>query len=165
MLEKVGNIFLKFFENKGESIKHRVIRNRKLEIGFEIFVKGLWEPQLPLLRPKTEKFFKNLINKNEILGAAIVKPLDLIVYSSLPEEILSNLLKELEIRARAYKSNYKKIVYLLENNQKLISTQTESKFKFKRNYIVMELFESSVSIGIAEVNFNKILKGYLSLEI
>ncbi|MBD3211000.1 MAG: hypothetical protein GF311_00180 [Candidatus Lokiarchaeota archaeon] len=138
------------------SIELLEIKNSKWDLRF--FVRGLWEPQLPLLTIKAKNLFENLINKNEILGAAIVKPLGLIIYSSLPEEILSNLLKELEIRARAYKSNYKKIIYLLDNNQKLISTQTESRFKFKRNHIIMVLFESSVSIGIAEVKFNKILK-------
>jgi len=163
ILDIIADIFVKFLKKQGDSIKNKTIKNKKLELGFDMYVKGLWLPLPSLIKVRIKKYFEKLIFENKILAAAVVRPLGIVVYSSLPEEILNTLLKELEIRAKGDYTNYKKIFYLLENNQKIISTQINAKFKLKIDFIIMGLYESSVSIGIAEVSFEKIIKGFLAL--
>ncbi|MFX1235831.1 MAG: hypothetical protein ACFFBY_14965 [Promethearchaeota archaeon] len=105
---------------------------------------------------KIVEMIKTLIFENEILGAALFAINGKVIYSSLPQEILLSSLKELEIRYMVA-SDFNTTFYSLDNNQKIFSKIVKIPWKLDPLLIVV-LFESSVPLGMAEVNLNKISK-------
>ena len=102
---------------------------------------------------KIVELIKNLVFENEILGAALFDINGTTIYSSLPHEILLSSLKELEIRYRVA-TEFNTTFYSLDNEQKVFSKMIKIPWKLDPLLIVV-LFESSVSLGMAEVNLYK----------
>ncbi|MHA2186536.1 MAG: hypothetical protein ACXAAI_16215 [Promethearchaeota archaeon] len=70
---------------------------------------------------KVINVFKELIYENEVIGAALLSIKGNVIYTSLPNEVLVNSLKELEIRYRVGSLTLPEIYSRLENGQKMVS--------------------------------------------
>jgi hypothetical protein len=93
--------------------------------------------------------------ENEIIGAALLSTKGNVIYTSLPNEILVNSLKELEIRYMVGTFTLPEMYYRLENGQKIVSKIIDIPWKLDPLLIVV-LYDSTVPLGMAEVNLDKI---------
>ncbi|MBY8981405.1 MAG: hypothetical protein KGD57_00520, partial [Candidatus Lokiarchaeota archaeon] len=115
-----------------------------------------------ILYGKIIKLFRDLISKNEIIGAAVLSTDGQVIYSTLPDEILTRSVKELEIRFKVGTVNLPELFYSLENGQKVFSKLVKIPWK-RDNFLIVLLFENSVPLGMAEMNLNKVSKTIISL--
>ncbi len=108
-----------------------------------------------VLYKKIEDYFKAKMKKNGITGAALLSSRGDIFYSSLPKEILVSSLKEFEIKFISGITALPELFYSLENGKKVFSKQmTQSKSKI--NFLIVLLFESSMSLGMAELTLHRV---------
>ncbi|MHA1106110.1 MAG: hypothetical protein ACTSPN_10390 [Promethearchaeota archaeon] len=103
---------------------------------------------------KIIEMMKNLIFENEILGSALFSISGNVIYTSLPQDILLSSLKEFEIR-HVVATEYSTTFYSLENDQKIFSRVINIPWKLDPLLVVL-YFDSTVSLGMAEVNLEKI---------
>lgn len=103
---------------------------------------------------KIIEMMKNLIFENEILGSALFSISGNVIYTSLPQDILLSSLKEFEIR-HAVATEYSTTFYSLKNDQKIFSRVINIPWKLDPLLVVL-YFDSTVSLGMAEVNLEKI---------
>jgi hypothetical protein len=137
--------------------------------------------------PKTIiKYLDSLISNDEIVGAAIFSINGTIFYSSLPKKLLINSLREFEnVAKQGFKELYdvwakkfgkreslkqvrerildifpKEKIILLKNDQKLFYKIIPHK---TFTLIIVILFDSTISLGMADVNLQKISKNIKNL--
>lgn len=178
-LEGIAIRFLNFYSTLGPSREHQVIMNRKVDLVFDFIVKGLLTPFVFTKFQNMKEYIDNLIVNNEIIGAAVLSITGRVYYSSLPKKILMSSIKEFETISKdvlvdVYSifekeksitiKKKKKIIdrgfpeahiSLSKNGQKIFTKQISYKTYF---LIIIIQFESNVSLGIAEMTFNKIIK-------
>ena len=106
--------------------------------------------------------FKDLIMEDEIVGAALLTTKGNIIYTSLPNEILVNSLRELEIRFMVGALTLPENIYVLENGQKVFSKVIDIPWKLDPLLIVV-LYGSEVPLGMAEMNLGKVAKKIVNL--
>jgi len=106
--------------------------------------------------PKIIDLFTNLIIQNEIVGAAILNTKGSILYNSLPDDLLLNSIRELEIRFMSGTLTLPEMFYSLENGQKVFSTLMTGIGAF--NFFIVLLFDKINPLGMCEVNLFKIKK-------
>ncbi|MFX1311791.1 MAG: hypothetical protein ACFFHD_04140 [Promethearchaeota archaeon] len=99
--------------------------------------------------------FKDSLFEDQIVGAALLTTKGNIIYTSLPNEILVNSLKELEIRFMVGALNLPEMFYGLENGQKVFSKIIDIPWKLDPLLIVV-LFDKVVPVGMAELNLKRI---------
>lgn len=104
---------------------------------------------------KVINYFEELIFRNEIIGAAVLSAQGNIIYSSLPHDILLSSLKELEIRFMSHTTNFPELFYSLPNKEKVFSKMLQIK---DYSFLIVLLFDSSVSLGMADIFLDKIVK-------
>ena len=104
--------------------------------------------------PKVINLFTNLIMQNEIVGAAILNTKGSILYNSLPNELLLNSIRELEIRFMSGTLTLPEMYYSLENGQKVFSSLMTDIGAF--NSFIVLLFDKAIPLGMCEVNLFKI---------
>ena len=104
--------------------------------------------------PKMIDLFTNLIIQNEIVGAAILNIKGSILYNSLPDDLLLNSIRELEIRFMSGTLTLPEMYYSLENGQKVFSTLMTGIGAF--NSFIVLLFDKAIPLGMCEVNLFKI---------
>lgn len=104
---------------------------------------------------KFDKIFKYYVLNNDILGATVLSTGGEVMYNSLTQEILLRALKELEFRFMKGVKDYPLTINILNNEQKvfseMISIQNDT-----MDCIIILLFGSSISLGIAVQNLKKI---------
>ncbi len=105
---------------------------------------------------KAIEIFKDLIFEDEMVGAALLTTQGNIIYTSLPNEILVNSLKELEIRFMVGALYLPESYYSLENGQKVFSKIVDIPWKLDP-LLVVALYDSIVPLGLAEMNLNKVI--------
>ena len=101
------------------------------------------------------RFYKKLIISNIITGAAILSTQGNIIYSSLPSDILLSSVKELEIRFMSGVMSLPEAFYSLESGEKVFSSIVSEDITAGLNFFVVLLFDSSVPLGMAEMNLIK----------
>ena len=79
-----------------------------------------------------------------------------VIFTSLPHDILLSSLKELEIR-HMVANEFKLTFVSLDNGQKVFSRIINIPWKLDPLLIVV-LFETSVPLGMAELNLDKLIK-------
>jgi hypothetical protein len=155
-LETIVQEFKDFLKNN-EVESYEVIENSEFDSKIDSIITG--DEELVSSQPLYKKIvdlFNKLMFENEILGAALFSINGKVIFSSLPNEILLSSLKELEIR-HIVANEYSLTFYSLENNEKVFSKIINIPWKLDPLLIVV-LYESSVPLGMAEVNIEKITK-------
>jgi hypothetical protein len=155
-LETIDLEFKDFLKNN-EVESYEVIENSEFDAKIDSIITG--DEELVSSQPLYKKIidlFNKLMFENEILGAALFSINGKVIFSSLPNEILLSSLKELEIR-HIVATEYSLTFYSLENNEKVFSRYINIPWKLDPLLIVV-LYESSVPLGMAEVNLEKITK-------
>jgi hypothetical protein len=155
-LISIGHEFKEFLE-KNEVESYEVIDSAEFDAKIDSIITG--EEELVSSQPLYKKIidlFNRLMLENEILGAALFSINGKVIFSSLPNDILLSSLKELEIR-HIVANEYAMTFYSLENDEKVFSRIINIPWKLDPLLIVV-LYESSVPLGMAEVNLDKITK-------
>ncbi|MFX1574357.1 MAG: hypothetical protein ACFFB0_16575 [Promethearchaeota archaeon] len=104
---------------------------------------------------KVINIFKDSIFQDEIAGAALLTTKGNVIYTSLPNEILDNSLKELEIRFMVGALDLPELFYSLENGQKVFLKIVDIPWKLDPLLIVV-LYDNVIPLGMAELNLEKI---------
>ena len=104
---------------------------------------------------KAINIFKDLIREDEIIGAALLTTQGYVIYTSLPNDILVNSLKELEIRFMVGALSLPEMYYSLENGQKVFSKIVDIPWKLDPLLLVI-LFDKNVPLGMAELNLGRL---------
>ncbi|TFG26057.1 MAG: hypothetical protein EU532_10830 [Promethearchaeota archaeon] len=131
------------------------IENPKFDKIIDSIIKG--EEEMPATRkiyPKIIDLFTNLILQNEIVGASLLNAKGSILYNSLPDNLLLNSIRELEIRFISGTLTLPEMFYSLENGQKVFSSLMTNIGVF--NFFIVLLFDKSIPLGMCEVNLFKI---------
>jgi len=155
-LDSIIQLFKEFLEDNIVE-DYEEIHNSEFDAKISSIIKG--DDELSSSQPLYKKIIdllKRLTLENEILGAGLFSINGKIIFTSLPQDILLSSLKELEIRHIAA-TEYSLTFYSLENNQKVFSRVIDIPWKLEPLLIVV-LYESSVPLGMAEVNLEKITK-------
>ena len=155
-LISIDHEFKDFLENH-EVESYEMIENTEFDSKIDSIITG--DEELISSQPLYKKIidlFNTLMFENEILGAALFSINGKVIFSSLPNEILLSSLKELEIR-HIVANEYAITFYSLENDQKVFSRIINIPWKLEPLLIVI-LYESSIHLGMCEVNLEKITK-------
>lgn len=104
---------------------------------------------------KAINIFRDLIREDEIIGAALLTTQGYVIYTSLPNDILVNSLKELEIRYMVGALILPEMYYSLENGQKVFSKIVDIPWKLDPLLLVI-LYDKNVPLGMAELNLGKL---------
>jgi len=155
-LVSIVDVFEEFLENNDVD-DYEIIQNAEFDSKIDSIITG--EDELigsqPLYR-KIIDLIKRLVLENEILGAALFAINGKVIYTSLPHNILLSSLKELEIRHQV--ANEFKLTFVsLDNGEKVFTRKINIPWKLDPLLIVV-LFESSVPLGMAELNLDKLIK-------
>jgi hypothetical protein len=185
-LEKISYWFLSYYNKLGPSREYCIIQDKMLDGVFKATIKGLIHPFV-YRSPKTIiKYLNSLISNDEIVGAALFSINGTVFYSSLPKMLLIHSLKEFEyvakqgfnelydvwdkdlgereplkqVRERVLNIFPKEKIILLKNDQKLFYKIIAHK---TFTLIIVILFDSRISLGMADVNLQKISKNIKNL--
>ncbi|MHA1671835.1 MAG: hypothetical protein ACTSV5_14875 [Promethearchaeota archaeon] len=145
------------FKKSNDFEDYEEITNRFFDLQIHAIIAGSEEIiESQPFYSKVIDMMKNLIFENEILGAAVFSINGNVIYTSLPQDILLSSLKEFEIR-HTVATEYRTTFYSLENDQKIFSRVINIPWKLDPLYVVV-FFDSTVSLGMAELNLEKISK-------
>jgi len=143
------------FKKNNKIEEYEEIQNKMFDLQIHAIIAGSEEIiESQPFYSKIIEMLKNLIFENEILGSALFSISGNVIYSSLPQNILLSSLKEFEIR-HVVATEYSTTFYSLENNQKIFSRVINIPWKLDPLLVVI-FFDSTVSLGMAEVNLEKI---------
>ncbi len=155
-LSRIIDEFLDLFPDLSQVKDYQQIEEPKFDELVDSIITG--EEEIYLSKVFFQKIidvFKALMYENEIVGAALLSIKGNVIYTSLPNEILVNSLKELEIRYRVGALTLPEMYSRLENGQKVVSKIIDIPWKLDPLLVVI-LYESTVPLGMAEVNLDKI---------
>ncbi len=155
-LSRIIDEFLDLFPDLSQIKDYLQVEEPKFDELVDLIITGEEEIYLSkVFFQKVIDVFKELMYEDEIIGAALLSTKGNVIYTSLPHEILVNSLKELEIRYRVGALTLPEMYSRLENGQKIVSRIIDIPWKLDPLLIVV-LYESTVPLGMAEVNLNKI---------
>lgn len=155
-LSRIVDEFLDLYPDLSQVKDYIGIENRKFDEMVDLLITG--EEEIYLSKTFFQKVidvFKELMYENEIIGAALLSTKGNVIFTSLPNEILVNSLKELEIRYRVGTLTLPEMYSRLENGQKVVSKIIDIPWKLDPLLIVV-LYDKTVPLGMAEVNLDKI---------
>lgn len=155
-LERISDVFFEEFPDPSKIKDYMQIENSKLDNMIDSIIRG--EDEIYMSKTFYQKaidMFKELMYENEIIGAALLTTKGNVIYTSLPNEIMVNSLKELEIRYMVGALNLPEMHYTLENGQKVFSKVVDIPWKLDPLLVVV-LFDSTVPLGMAEVNLTRV---------
>ena len=155
-LVSIVDVFEEFLENNDVE-DYEVIENAEFDSKIDSIITG--DDELIGSQPLYKKiidFIKRLTLENEILGATLFTINGKVIFTSLPHDILLSSLKELEIR-HTVANEFKLTFVCLDNGQKVFTGKINIPWKLDPLLIVV-LFESSVPLGMAELNLDKLIK-------
>jgi len=155
-LDKILSLFDTFRRNN-EIGDYEEFENIEFDIKIDYIITG--EEELissePLYR-KIIDFITDQVLEDEILGAAILTINGKVIFSSLPNDILISSVRELEIRYKV-REEFDTTFYSLDNGQKVFSKMIKIPWKLEPILIIV-LFHSSVPLGMADINLEKMAK-------
>lgn len=95
------------------------------------------------------------VDDREILGSGIFNINGHVLYSSIPSGILTNTMREFEIRSENNLLNLKKMFLELENNQKVCSNYMEI---HDMKFVFVLIFSENVKLGLGNLYLNELSK-------
>ncbi len=155
-LERIADVFLEEYPDTTKIKDYQQLENPKFEKILDSIVAG--EDELYMSKTFYEKVidvFEGLMLENEIIGAALLTTKGNTIYTSLPNEILVNSLKELEIRYMVGAISLPEMYYSLGNGQKVFSRMVDIPWKLDPLLVVV-LYDKTVPLGMAELNLTKL---------
>lgn len=155
-LERISDVFFEEFPDPSKIKDYMQIENSKLDSMIDSIIRG--EDEIYMSKTFYQKaidMFKELMYENEIIGAALLTTKGNVIYTSLPNEIMVNSMKELEIRYMVGALNLPEMHYTLENGQKVFSKVVDIPWKLDPLLVVV-LYDSTVPLGMAEVNLTRV---------
>ena len=162
-LSRIIDEFLDIFPDLSQIKDYQHIEEPKFDELVDSLITGEEEIYLSkVFFQKVIDIFKELMYENEIIGAALLSIKGNVIYTSLPNEILVNSLKELEIRYMVGAITLPEMYSRLENGQKVVSKIIDIPWKLDPLLIVI-LYESSVPLGMAEVNLDRIANKIINI--
>ena len=155
-LSRIADEFFELFPDTTKVKDYQQIEEPKFDELVDSIITGEEEIYMSkVFYKKVIDVFKDLMYENEIIGAALLSTKGNVIYTSLPNEVLVNSLKELEIRFMVGAVTLPEIYSRLENGQKMVSKIIDIPWKLDPLLIVV-LYDSTVPLGMAEVNLNRI---------
>ncbi|MFX1346339.1 MAG: hypothetical protein ACFFAI_14595 [Promethearchaeota archaeon] len=155
-LSRIADEFFELFPDTTKVKDYQQIEEPKFDELVDTIITGEEEIYMSkVFYKKVIDVFKDLMYESEIIGAALLSTKGNIIYTSLPNEVLVNSLKELEIRFMVGAVTLPEIYSRLENGQKIVSKIIDIPWKLDPLLIVI-LFSKEVPLGMAEVNLNRI---------
>ncbi len=97
------------------------------------------------------KLLRNSVDDKDILGSALFTVEGNVLYSSLPQNMLFNTIREFEIRDKQKLTRIKKMYLELENNQKVCSHYIELKDIKDTKFILVLFFSDKVKLGMGNL--------------
>lgn len=162
-LSRIADEFFEIFPDTSKVKDYQQIEEPKFDELVDSIITGEEEIYMSkVFYKKAIDVFKDLIYENEIIGAALLSTKGNVIYTSLPNEILVNSLKELEIRFMVGAVTLPEIYSRLENGQKMVSKIIDIPWKLDPLLIVV-LYDSTVPLGMAEVNLNRIAEKIINI--
>lgn len=155
-LERIADVFLEEYPDTTNLKDYQELENPKFDKVVDSIVAG--QDEIYTSKTFYEKVidvFEGLMLDNEIIGAALLTTKGNTIYTSLPNEILVNSLKELEIRYMVGALNLPEMYYGLENGQKVFSRIVDIPWKLDPLLVVV-LYDRTVPLGMAELNLTKL---------
>jgi len=156
-LNSIANEFLDMYPDASKIKDYEQIENPKFDNVVDSIITGEDESSMSkTFYTRVIDIFETLMLEDEIIGAAILTTKGNVMYTSLPNEILLNSLKELEIRFMVGSLTLEREnIYVLETGQKVFSKIIDIPWKLDPLLVVV-LYGSTVPLGMAEVNLDKI---------
>lgn len=162
-LSRIADEFFELFPDTSKVKDYQQIEEPKYDELVDSIITGEEEIYMSkTFYKKVIDVFKELVHENEIIGAALLSTKGNVIYTSLPNEILVNSLKELEIRFMVGAVVLPEMYSRLENGQKLVSKIIDIPWKLDPLLIVV-LYESTVPLGMAEVNLDRIANKIINI--
>jgi hypothetical protein len=155
-LERIADVFLNEYPDTTEIKDYQEIENLKLDKMVDSIIRG--EDEIFMSQSFYKKVidvFEELMYQNELLGAALLTTKGNTIYTSLPNEILLNAMKELEIRYMIGALDLPEMYYGLKNGQKVFSKVIDIPWKLDPLLVVV-LFDSTVPLGMCDMNLQKL---------
>jgi len=155
-LERISDVFLEEYPDFKKIKDYQQIDNPRLEKIVDSIIKG--EDEIYMSKTFYQKainLFEELLIDNEIVGAALLTTKGNVIYTSLPNEILVNSLKELEIRYMVGALNLPEMYYGLEDGKKVFSKIIDIPWKLDP-LLFVALYDNVVPLGMAEMNLRKV---------
>lgn len=164
-LDKITQAFFRTFGNQFELEGNdcEVIENPKFDEIVDSYIHAEDdENQVKStgLYSKVIDYFKKLKNEHEILGAALLTTKGTIIFSSLTEDLLFRVMKELEIRYMTGTFDVPQLFYTLGNGQKVCE-----RIISYRNFISLLLvvqFEPNYQLGMVDYETETIAEKLIS---
>ncbi len=155
-LSRIADEFFELFPDTTKVKDYQQIEEPKFDELVDTIITGEEEIYMSkVFYKKVIDVFKDLMYESEIIGAALLSTKGNVIYTSLPNEVLVNSLKELEIRFMVGAVTLPEIYSRLENGQKIVSKIIDIPWKLDPLLIVV-LYDKEVPLGMAEVNLNRI---------
>ena len=155
-LERISDVFIEKYPDSNKIKDYQQIEDPELDKTIDSIIKGEEEIYMSkTFYQKAINLFEKLLYEDEIVGAALLTTKGNVIYTSLPNEILVNSLKELEIRYMVGALNLPEMYYGLENGQKVFSKIIDIPWKLDP-LLFVALYDNTVPLGMAEMNLRKI---------
>jgi len=155
-LERIADVFLEEYPDTTKIKDYQEIENSKLDKMVDSIVRGEDEIYMSqTFYKKVINVFEELMYENELLGAALLTTKGNTIYTSLPNEILVNSLKELEIRYMIGALDLPEMYYGLHNGQKVFSKVVDIPWKLDPLLVVV-LYDSTIPLGMCDMNLQKL---------
>ncbi len=155
-LERIADVFLQEYPDTSEIKDYQELEDLKLDKMVDSIIRG--EDEIFMSQSFYQKVigvFEELLYENELLGAALLTTKGNTIYTSLPNEILVNALKELEIRYMIGALDLPEMYYGLKTGQKVFSKVIDIPWKLDPLLVVV-LYDSTVPLGMADMNLQKL---------
>ncbi|MHA1914868.1 MAG: hypothetical protein ACW97V_10935 [Promethearchaeota archaeon] len=162
-LTRIADEFFELFPDTSKIKDYQQIDEPKYDELVDSIITGEEEIYMSkVFYTKVIDVFKELMYENEVIGAALLSIKGNVIYTSLPNEVLVNALKELEIRYRVGSLTLPEMYSRLENGQKMVSKIIDIPWKLDPLLIVV-LYDTVVPLGMAEVNLDRIASRIINI--
>lgn len=108
--------------------------------------------------PKFQKILNLLrqsVDNIEILGSGIFTVDGHVLYSSLPDEIITNIMREFEVRTENNLFKLNKMFLELENKEKICSKYLEI---YEENFVLVLFFSKKIKLGMGNLILRELSK-------
>jgi hypothetical protein len=155
-LERIADVFLEDYPDTNAIKDYQELEDPKFDKIVDSIIRGEDEIYMSqTFYKKVIEVFEELMYENELLGVALLTTKGNTIYTSLPNEILVNSLKELEIRYMIGALDLPEMYYGLKNGQKVFSKVVDIPWKLDPLLVVV-LYDSTVPLGMCDMNLQKL---------